>query len=113
VFDVGPFAAGVTAALKGAGLDGKVKIIGEAADDAALAAIKDGSNTAWTAYDTVFAVDQMMYAAFLNEEGSPIPVDELGLMPTQILTKETVPADMTHWQEPKDSDAQWKALFGF
>ena len=111
VFDVGPFAAGVTAALKGAGLDGKVKIIGEAADEAAIAALKDGSNTAWTAYDTVFSAYQAMYAMFLDQEGSTIPTEELEVVPTQILTKENVP-DETRWSEPKDTDAQWKALWG-
>jgi ribose transport system substrate-binding protein len=111
VFDVGPFAAGVTAALKGAGLDGKVKIIGEAADEAAIAALKDGSNTAWTAYDSVFSAYQAMYAMFLDQEGSTVPVEELEVVPTQILTQDNVP-DATRWSEPQDADAQWKALWG-
>jgi ABC-type sugar transport system substrate-binding protein len=111
VFDVGPFAAGVTAALKGAGLDGKVKIIGEAADEAAIAALKDGSNTAWTAYDSVFSAYQAMYAMFLDQEGSTVPVEELEVVPTQILTQDNVP-DAKRWSEPQDADAQWKALWG-
>jgi len=40
VADDGPFATGVLSALKAAGLAGKVKIIGEAADQAGVAALK-------------------------------------------------------------------------
>jgi ribose transport system substrate-binding protein len=109
VFDVGPFATGVTAALKGAGLQDKVKIIGEAADEGAIAALKDGSNTAWTAYDSVFTAYQAIYAIGLDQEGATVPVDELEVVPTQLLTKDTVPAD-NRWSEPKDAAAQWKAL---
>ena len=41
-FDVGPFAAGIDAALAAAGLSGKVKVIGEAADEAAHRGPEDG-----------------------------------------------------------------------
>ena len=42
VFDDGPFADGITSALSAAGLNGKVKVIGEAADQAGIAALKTG-----------------------------------------------------------------------
>ena len=43
-FDVGPFAAGIDSALAAAGMTDKVKIIGEAADEAAIAALKSGKH---------------------------------------------------------------------
>ena len=53
VFDDGPFAAGVGSALSAAGLS-KVKIIGEAADQTAIAALKAGKQLAWTGFDPVY-----------------------------------------------------------
>ncbi len=43
VSDDGPFSDGLTSALAGAGLAGKVKVIGEAADQAGIAGLKNGS----------------------------------------------------------------------
>jgi hypothetical protein len=52
-----------------------------------------------------------MYAMFLDQGGSTVPVEELEVVPTQILTQDNVP-DATRWSEPQDADAQWKALWG-
>ena len=63
-FDVGPFAAGIDSALAAAGLSDKVKVIGEAADEAAIAALKSGKQTAWTGFDPVYSTRVMMDAMF-------------------------------------------------
>lgn len=110
VFDVGPFAQGVTSALKAAGLDDKVKIIGEAGDEAAIAGLQDGSQAAWTGFDASYQAYLDMDAMFRDAEGSEIPVDKLELMPTQLLTPENV-GDEPVWSEPKDAEAQFKALW--
>ena len=63
-FDVGPFAAGFDAALAAAGLTDKVKVIGQAADEAAIAALKTGKHAAWTGFDPVYSTYVMMDAMF-------------------------------------------------
>ena len=71
-FDVGPFAAGIDAALASAGLSEKVKVIGEAADEAGIAALKTGKHTAWTGFDPVYSTYVMMDAMFRDSLGMPI-----------------------------------------
>ena len=71
-FDVGPFAAGIDAALASAGLSNKVKVIGEAADEAGIAALKSGKHTAWTGFDPVYSTYVMMDAMFRDSLGMPI-----------------------------------------
>jgi ribose transport system substrate-binding protein len=111
-FDVGPFAAGIDAALASAGLAGKVKVIGQAADEAGIAALKTGKHTAWTGFDPVYSTYVMMDAMFRDSLGMPIDVKASGLQTTQILTKDNV-ADITgNWGEPKDALDQFKKLWG-
>ena len=71
-FDVGPFAAGIDAALASAGLSNKVKVIGQAADEAGIAALKSGKQLAWTGYDPVYSTYVMMDAMFRDSLGMPI-----------------------------------------
>ena len=111
-FDVGPFAAGIDPALAAAGLAGKVKVIGEAADEAGIAALKSGKHTAWTGYDPVYSTYVMMDAMFRHSLGMPIDVEASGVQPTQILTKENV-GDIDHWIAPPDALDQYKKLWGF
>lgn len=110
VFDDGPFAAGVTSALKAAGLAGKVKIIGEAADEAAIAALKDGSNTAWTGYDPGYLGYTMLDAALRDAEGMPVSQADEGKTPMQILTHANV-GSITAWSQPADALDQFKKLW--
>ena len=110
-FDVGPFAAGFDSALAAAGLAGKVKIIGQAADEAGIAALKAGKHTAWTGFDPVYSTYVMMDAMFRDSLGMPIDAKASGLQTTQILTKENV-GDISTWSEPKDALNQFKALWG-
>ena len=72
VFDDGPFADGVTSALAAAGLGG-VKVIGEAADNAGVAALKTGKEQAWTGYDPSYQAYLAMDAMFRDAEGYADP----------------------------------------
>ena len=109
-FDVGPFAAGIDSALAAAGMSDKVKVIGEAADEAAIASLKSGKQTAWTGFDPVYSTRVMMDAMFRDTLGMPIDQEKSGLQTTQILTKDNV-GDITTWSEPKDALDQFKALW--
>ncbi len=111
VFDDGPFATGVTSALGAAGLTGKVKIIGEAADQGAIAALKNGSNTAWTGYDPGYLAYTMVDAALRDAEGMPISQTAEGRTPLQVLTQSNV-GSTTTWSEPADALAQFKKIWG-
>ena len=109
VFDDGPFADGVTSALAAAGLSG-VKVIGEAADNAGVAALKTGKEQAWTGYDPSYQAYLAMDAMFRDAEGPPIPLTEEATQPTQLLTKATV-GNTTAWSAPTNPLPQFKALW--
>ena len=109
-FDVGPFAAGIDSALAAAGMSEKVKIIGEAADEAAIAGLKSGKHAAWTGFDPVYSTRVMMDAMFRDSLGMPIDQEKSGLQTTQILTPDNV-GDISTWSEPKDALDQFKALW--
>jgi len=111
-FDVGPFAAGIDAALASAGLSQKVKVIGEAADEAGIAALKSGKHTAWTGFDPVYSTYVMMDAMFRDSLGMPIDQKASALQTTQILTKDNVGSVGATWGEPKDALDQFKKLWG-
>ncbi len=110
VFDDGPFADGVTSALSAAGLNGKVKIIGEAADQAGIAALKNGSEAAWTGFDPGYQAYEDMDIAFRDAEGTTIPLSQESLQPTQLLTKDTI-GSTTNWSAPTDAQAQFLKLW--
>ena len=114
-FDVGPFAAGIDSALAAAGLGGKVKIIGEAADEAALTATKAGKHTAWTGFNPVYSTYVMMDAMLRDSLGMPVDQSKAGIQPTQILTKDNVAPVINsqgQWLEPADALDQYKKLWG-
>jgi ribose transport system substrate-binding protein len=110
VFDDGPFADGITSALSAAGLNGKVKVIGEAADTAGIAALKNGSEAAWTGFDPGYQAYEDMDIAFRNAEGMPVPVALEAQQPTQLLTKDTI-GSTTNWSAPTDAQAQFMKLW--
>ncbi len=110
VFDDGPFADGVTSALSAAGLNGKVKIIGEAADQAGVAALKTGQEAAWTGFDPGYQAYEDMDIAFRQAEGMPIPLAQEAQQPTQLLTKDTV-GSTTNWSAPSDAQAQFLKIW--
>jgi ribose transport system substrate-binding protein len=114
-FDVGPFAAGIDSALAAAGMTGKVKIIGEAADEAALAALQSGKHTAWTGFNPVYSTYVAMDGMLRDSLGMPIDQDKAGIQPTQILTKDNVSPVINsdkQWLEPSDALDQYKKLWG-
>ena len=110
VFDDGGFADGITSALAGAGLNGKVKVIGEAADQAGIAALKNGTEAAWTGFNQNYQALQDMDMAFRDSEGMPIPVAQEAVQPTQLLTKDTI-GSTTNWSAPTDAEAQFLKLW--
>jgi ribose transport system substrate-binding protein len=109
VFDDGPFATGINSALAAAGLS-KVKIIGEAGDPTNLAALRSGTQAAWTGYSAAYETYQDMDAMLRDAEGMPIPVAQEGVQPTQLLTKANV-GPTTDWNYPIDALQQFKALW--
>lgn len=114
VFDYGPFAEGINSALNAAGLGGKVKIIGQAADAGAIAALKSGQQAAWTGFDPGYQPYAMFDAMFRDQEGLPINQTEQATQPTQILTKSNINSVNIKdgfWSEPADALAQFKALW--
>ena len=114
VFDYGPFAEGINSALNAAGLGGKVKIIGQAADAGAIAALKSGQQAAWTGFDPGYQPYAMFDAMFRDQEGLPINQTEQALQPTQILTKSNINSvniQNGFWSEPADALSQFKALW--
>jgi ribose transport system substrate-binding protein len=110
VFDDGPFADGITSALSAAGLNGKVKVIGEAADTAGIAALKNGSEAAWTGFDPGYQAYEDMDIAFRNAEGMTVPLAQEAQQPTQLLTKDTI-GSTTNWSAPTDAQAQFLKLW--
>jgi ribose transport system substrate-binding protein len=114
VFDYGPFAEGINSALNAAGLGGKVKIIGQAADSGAIAALKSGQQAAWTGFDPGYQAYAMFDAMFRDQEGLPINQTEQALQPTQILTTSNINSvniQNGFWSEPADALSQFKALW--
>jgi ribose transport system substrate-binding protein len=114
VFDYGPFAEGINSALNAAGLGGKVKIIGQAADSGAIAALKTGQQAAWTGFDPGYQPYAMFDAMFRNLEGLPIDQGQQSTQPTQILTKSNINSVNIKdgfWSEPADALSQFKALW--
>ena len=113
-FDVGPFATGINSALNAAGLGNKVKIIGEAADEGAIAALKSGQQTAWTGFSPIYSTYVMMDAMLRDAEGTPIDVKQSAVQPTQILTHDNVNAAVaggTTWNQPANGLDQFKKLW--
>ncbi len=113
-FDVGPFATGINSALNAAGLGSKVKIIGEAADETAIAALKSGTQTAWTGFSPIYSTYVMMDAMLRDSEGMPIDVKRSTVQPTQILTHDNINAAVgssTSWNQPTNGLDQFKQLW--
>jgi ribose transport system substrate-binding protein len=95
VFSFGDLTIGLHAALSAAGLNDKVKIAGETATAANLAAVKDGSELAWTGFAAPVlgwrTVDAM--ARFAN--GDDLASATTSPLPTQVVTKENIGSILT------------------
>jgi hypothetical protein len=114
VFDYGPFQDGITSALNAAGLSSRVKVIGQAPDTAALAALKTGTEAAWSGFDAEYQSFALFDSMFRDLEGLPINETVEGQQPTQILTKSninSVTIKNGFWSEPADALAQFEKLW--
>jgi ribose transport system substrate-binding protein len=109
VYDDAPFADGVTQALSAAGLSHQVKIIGEGTDPDALAALRAGTESAWTGYSAKYSELEATDAMVRSAEGLP-PDAEDNLQGTQLLTKASV-GSTTDWNEPSDMLQQFLKLW--
>jgi ribose transport system substrate-binding protein len=110
VFDNANFATGIDSALAAAGLKGKVKVIGAVTNPTVLAALKNGTEDAWAAFDPNYLGYQVMDGVFRDAEGMPVPQQLEGVEPTQLITKANV-GSTTNWSYPSDAPAQFKALW--
>ena len=77
---------------------------------AGIAALKAGTNTAWTGFDPGFQAYENMDIAFRDAEGMPIPLAQEATQPTQLLTKQTI-GSATNWAAPADAQAQFLKLW--
>jgi ribose transport system substrate-binding protein len=109
VIDDGPFGDGITSALAAAGLS-KVKIIGQAADPLGLAALRAGTQSAWTGFDARYQAYEDMDAMLRDAEGMPISQAQEGVQPTQLLTKANV-GSTTDWNYPTNALHQFETLW--
>jgi ribose transport system substrate-binding protein len=90
VFCLGDMTLGLHAALQSAGLEGKIKIAGQAPAASDLQALKDGTETMWTAVSLPVIAwrNADTIARLLN--GEPLNGTDSAPLPTQILTKATI-----------------------
>ena len=110
LFDNAQFSKGVLPALSAAGLESKVKVGGRSVDEAALGALKDGTEAAWTAvpYNVVgySAVDYLLRNMVGEAAGDPL------VLPFQIVTSKNA-ADLTApYRLPADALDQYKKIWG-
>lgn len=110
VFDDGNFAIGIPSALAAAGLQSKVKVIGDVTTPSGLAALKNGTEAAWTGFDPQYSAWQLMDAAFRDSEGMPIDEAQEAVEPTQLVTKANV-GSLTNWSYPTSALQQFETLW--
>ena len=107
-FDDGDFAIGINSALSAAGITGE-KIGGEALDAQGAAALRSGTQSAWTAFSAYYTT----YAAFdvLLRWMEHVPGAAAdGVQPTQILTPSNI-GSTTVWNAPSNALAQFEMLW--
>jgi ribose transport system substrate-binding protein len=107
-FDDGDFAVGINSALSAAGITGE-KIGGQAIDAEGAAALKAGTQSAWTAFSAYYTT----YASFdvllrWMQKASGAVTDDV--QPTQLLTPSNI-GSTTTWNEPANALAQFEALW--
>lgn len=107
-FDDGDFAIGINSALTAAGITGE-KIGGEALDNQGAAALKSGTQSAWTAFSAFYTT----YASFdvllrWMEKAPGAAADDV--QPTQLLTPSNI-GSTTVWNAPTNALAQFEQLW--
>jgi ribose transport system substrate-binding protein len=106
-FDLGTFADGITTALNAAGIT-DVKVAGYAMDPEGAAAIRAGTEAAWTGQSYYYVGYAIMDVALRHEEGVSTAGDDV--TPTQLLTKDNI-GTISNWNQPTDSLAQFEKLW--
>jgi ribose transport system substrate-binding protein len=108
---------GVPEALKGAGLAGKVTLVGNGGGEAQFKAVANGAHEAWIAYPAVLEGWQMTDAAIRLVDGGKLPAgyqQQLNHLPTYIVDSPASAkalAPSYDWAGPTDYAQQFKKLW--
>ena len=108
-FDQYEFASGINSALAAAGLQG-IKIGGNGFGAEPAAALRNGTQNAWSVYSPYYNGYQVIDVAVRHATGVPVTTNN-AVLPTQILTKENVGDRKDTWNEPNDALAQFEKLW--
>ena len=109
VFSEGAFSGGLPAALAAAGLQHRVKILGEAATVTDLADIKNGSESAWTQHNEYVDVWLQVDAVLRHAEGMSLEPTLL-TQPRLLATGMDFPVE-ANLNEPADYASQFEKLW--
>lgn len=108
IYDDGVFASGITAALQSAGLSG-IKIAGADFDAEQAAALRSGTELAWTGQGVLGIADGVVDYAARYIEHVPLTSGN-DQLETQILTQSTI-GNQTMFNEPANSLQQYEKLW--
>ncbi|KAB2340398.1 sugar ABC transporter substrate-binding protein [Actinomadura rudentiformis] len=90
IFSIGDLTLGVPAALRAAGLTGKVKIGGETPSPANIAALKAGTEEVWTGFAATILGWRDVDMLVRHFNGDSLDTANTTLLPTQLITKDNV-----------------------
>jgi len=107
-FDDGDFAIGINSALSAAGITGE-KIGGEAIDNEGAAALRAGTQSAWTAFSAFYTTYSSFDVLLRWLEKAPGAAAD-GVQPTQLLTPSNI-GSTTTWNAPTSALAQFEKLW--
>jgi ribose transport system substrate-binding protein len=115
IFSFGDLTIGLNAALKSAGLSGKVKIAGETATAANLQGVKDGSELAWTGFSSGVLGWRVVDGFARHSIGDDMTPTNTTPLPTQVITKDNVGSIITdsggYYTGLNDYESQFKKLW--
>lgn len=117
VFTFADLAAGVPEALKAAGLDKKVTLVGNGGGEAQFKAVAGGAHQAWVAYPAQLEGWQLVDAAIRLVDGGKLPDayhDQIQHLPTYIVDTAAAAKQLApsyDWAGPSDYEAQFKQLW--
>jgi ABC-type sugar transport system substrate-binding protein len=116
MFTFADLAAGVPEALKAAGLDGKVTLVGNGGGEAQFKAVAGGAHEAWVAYPAVLEGWQMTDAAIRLVDGGKLPENyqsQIDHLPTYIVDTPTTAKQLApsyDWPGPAGYAEQFTKL---
>lgn len=108
---LGALTTGLEPALKAAGLDTKVKIVGAAPGLANAQALIDGTNAAWITLPEALQAWYVLDAMARHSEGMDLTPIQTAMLPTEIWTTTNVPKPASLYDGPADYAATWKTLW--